>query len=101
MAYNNRDSLKDHKKDGKKLIPPLKQMQNLELDSWIDRLPEYLYAALLTTNLSQEEYLRRFRLMVEHFAYSNEDNKPDDLSLTSLSKCDENYLHESLNTLFD
>jgi hypothetical protein len=101
MTSSNRDSLVDHKKNGKKLIPPLKQMQNLELDSWIDRLPEYLYAALLTTNLSQEEYLIKFRLMVEYFAYTNEDLRLENLSLTSLSKCDEDYLRKALNTLFD
>ncbi|MFA0834573.1 MAG: DUF5677 domain-containing protein [Methanobacterium formicicum] len=101
MNNKNRSSLDDHQKKGKKLIPPLKQISNLDFTSWHNRLPEYLYAALLTANLSQEEYLIKFRLMVEHFAYVEEDLRPEDLSLTSLSKCDKIFLRNALHTLFD
>lgn len=101
MTDSSKSSLERHKKVGKKLIPPLKQIPNLEFTKWTDRLPEYLYASLLTANLSQDEYLRRFRLMVEYFADSEEEFRPEDLSLTSLGKCNEDYLFNALKTLFD
>ncbi|MCE7699840.1 MAG: hypothetical protein K8E24_013825, partial [Methanobacterium paludis] len=101
MTNKIRSPLENHKMDGKKLIPPLKQIPNLSFTLWTDRLPEYLYAALLTANLSQNEYLRRFRLMVEYFADSEEEFRPENLSLTSLGKYNQDYLSNALNILFD
>lgn len=97
----NRSSLEDHKKEGKKLTPPLKQIPNLNLTSWMDRLPEYLYAALLTANLTQDEYLKKFRQTVNYFRDSKEEYRPNNLSISCLGKCDDNYLFHSLNRLID
>jgi hypothetical protein len=54
-SYSN---LKEHKQRGKELVPPLLDIQELELQSWMnDRLPEMLWAALLVTCLPRDQAL--------------------------------------------
>lgn len=101
MKKKRKNKLDRHKKEGKKLISPMNQIPNLNFTKWTDRLPDYLYAALLTAKLPQNEYLKKFRQMVMYFSDSKEEYRPKDLSLTTLGKCDENYLFHSLNQLID
>lgn len=95
----NRNTLNNHKKEGKRLIPPLRQIPNLSYYSWTDRLPEYLYVALLVANLSQEEYLRIFRLIVAYFVEI--DKRPRDLSHSALCECNAELLLGLLNDIFN
>ncbi|MDP1840209.1 MAG: DUF5677 domain-containing protein [Reyranella sp.] len=55
-------SLKQHTRSGKKLSPPLRSIGNVNLQSWInDRLPDVLWAVLLTQLQPREKYLAMFR----------------------------------------
>jgi hypothetical protein len=60
-------SLGDHQRHGKTLMPPLKKVGNVELASWSnDRLPDLLWAALLTQFKSRDEYLAVFRAVSDN-----------------------------------
>lgn len=55
-------SLERHKRQGKSLVPPLLQIDQLQLQSWANnRLPELLWAALLIAHLPRELALSVFR----------------------------------------
>ena len=57
-------SIEQHKRQGKRLIPPLAQLP-MHLQSWRDeRLPEMLWAASLT-NLPRDHYLELFRRVAD------------------------------------
>jgi len=97
-----RTPLNKHKQIKKKLLPPFKTIPNLHPVSWMnDRLPDYLYAALLITHLPREEALDKFREIVQTFSQSKDEYKPADLSHTSLGKCNQNYLYQTLSVLFN
>lgn len=54
--------LAKHKREGKKLVPPMLQIPNMVLKSWgNDRLPEMIWAALLINNLPREKALNMLR----------------------------------------
>jgi hypothetical protein len=60
-------SLGDHKHQGKTLTPPLNTVGNVELASWSnDRLPDLLWAALLTQFKSRDDYLAIFRAVSDN-----------------------------------
>ena len=55
-------SLEQHTRTGKKLSPPFRSVGNVNLQSWInDRLPDVIWAALLTDLQPRESYLNIFR----------------------------------------
>lgn len=56
-------TLSQHKKQGKKLLPPmLSHSLNWNFSSWSNvRLPEMLWAALLVTDIGRDHALQRFR----------------------------------------
>jgi hypothetical protein len=61
----SKTKLKDHKLIDKKLIPPLATI-GMTPSSWIDnRLPDMLWAVLLTNKFSREEVLKRFATIVD------------------------------------
>lgn len=98
----HRTPLNKHKKVKKNLLPPLRTIPNMHLISWMnDRLPNYLYAALLITHLPREEALDKFREIVKLFSQSKERSKPADLSHTALAKCDQDFLYQTLSFLFN
>ncbi len=54
--------LSKHKRDGKTLLSPFGQLENMRPSSWKDdRMPEMLWAVLLVGNLKREEALEIFR----------------------------------------
>ena len=56
----------EHRREGKKLIPPLLNLPNLKPASWInDRLPEVLWAAILISHLPRELALAHFRRVAD------------------------------------
>ncbi len=66
-------TLEQHKRQGRELIPPLRQMDQLSFHSWVDeRLPEMLWAALLIAHLPRESALSIFR-EVARYAQKFED----------------------------
>lgn len=98
----NRTPLNKHKRTKKKLLPPLRTIPSVHPTSWMnDRLPNYLYSALLITHLPREEALGKFREIVRAFAESKDPSKPADLSHTTLTKCDQDYLYQILSSLFN
>ncbi len=55
-------SLDQHRREGKELIPPLKDVPRLSLVSWRNkRLPDMLWAALIRTHMPREQALAHFR----------------------------------------
>lgn len=88
--------IKDHKRLGKKLIAPYGQLPNMELTSWRDdRLPEVLWAALLSAQMDQPEYLEVFRTI----ASSASENRDIDCSGMSHSKF-ASYTDDQFDRLF-
>lgn len=74
---NSRTKLAEHQLTGKKLIPPLARLK-MTPSSWVDnRLPEMLWAALLTSIFSRKEVLERFAAIVD-IAYEVTDIKAPD-----------------------
>ncbi len=67
--------LGQHARSGKTLTPPLMQLSNVALQSWInDRLPDVAWAALLTLLQPRERYLALFRAISDG-AHSFKDAK--------------------------
>lgn len=83
--------LSEHKRDGKRLLPPLLQMQNAVSVSWInDRLPEMVWAALVLQCGERSkglEVLRRFVILCRDFLPQVEDEGGNrwDPTLTAMS----------------
>ena len=60
-------ALDRHKRQGRELIPPLRQIDQLRFRSWVDtRLPEMIWAALLVVHLPRESALSIFREIAEY-----------------------------------
>lgn len=58
-------TLNQHKRSGKTLTPPLASIPNMSLASWRDeRMPDVLWAVLLTGCLPRDRYLTLFRSVV-------------------------------------
>ena len=58
--------LSKYKREGKKLLPPLAQLDNLHNSSWInDRFPAMLWVALIISSLDREKYMRVFYSVFE------------------------------------
>lgn len=67
-----------HKKEGKNLLPPFRQLTGMSPSSWKDdRLPEMLWAVLLIGNLEREDALSIFRKVADLVK-----NKPELLDIT-------------------
>lgn len=59
---HNLTMLDGHKREGKKLTPPLMTLANQTFSSWLDdALPEVLWATILASHLDRDDYLGLFR----------------------------------------
>lgn len=59
-------SLSQHRRTGKLLVPPLRQLPQLEWTSWInDRLPELVWLALLANGIPREEFIELMRAVAD------------------------------------
>ena len=93
----NYSTIPEHKREGKKLIPPLVDKLDLTNVSWKDdRLPEMLWAALLVTHLPRENALNVFRRVAKYIEDLPEDDKFDDVTHTGLSKLPSKRLDDVL-----
>jgi hypothetical protein len=67
MSKKNKNfsGLKQHALKGKTLTPPFASIPNMSLTSWRDeRLPDMIWAVLLTGALERNNYLSKFRMVV-------------------------------------
>ena len=93
----NYSTIPEHKRQGKKLIPPLVQHFNWTNASWKDeRLPEMLWAILLVTHLPRENALNVFRKVAKYIEDLPNDKKFDDVTHTGLSKLPSELLDDVL-----
>lgn len=79
-------TIKQHHVRGKTLVPPLANLPKMQAVSWInDRLPEYLWAALLVSQLPQQQALSTFHRVAHRVYGLRELEPPYDISHTGLS----------------
>jgi hypothetical protein len=91
-------SISQHKRQGKKLIPPFQQIDNLKKVSWSnDRLPEYIWIALIVSLHEREESIQIIKRISKFFYDLKEEYRPIDLSITSLGNLEE----KTLDTFLD
>ena len=96
----NRSKIKQHKRTGKKLVPPLMQVPNVNLTSWRDnRLPEILWAAILISNLERNKVLDIFRNVAEYIHNQGYENEFWDITHTGLSKFPPKKINEILEII--
>ncbi len=85
----SRTKLKNHKQDGKKLLPPFAQL-GITNSPWInDRLPEMLWAAILIGNLPRERALTIFRRVVNAILENRNEETKGDIRLSAIAKMPE------------
>ena len=93
----NYSTISEHKRQGKKLIPPFVYNFDMTYASWKDdRLPEKLWAVLLVTHLPRENALNVFRRVAKYIEDLPEDDKFDDVTHTALSKLPSERLDDVL-----
>ena len=93
----NYSTISAHKRQGKKLIPPLVDNFDFTNSSWTDdRLPEMLWAILLVTHLPREYALNVFRQVAKYIEDLPDDDKFDDVTHTGLSKLPSERLDDML-----
>jgi hypothetical protein len=79
-------TIKEHYRQGKKLIPPLATLPNMQPQSWPNsRLPEMLWAALLVSQLPRPEALGVFRGLANHIYKHKDTSCPHDITHTGIS----------------
>lgn len=67
-AARQYSTVSEHKQQGKKLLPPFKQLKNFQSASWLDsRLPEMLWCVLLRGVLNQDEFVVLIRDLAPMF----------------------------------
>lgn len=95
-------SISQHKKQGKKLIPPFQQIENLKKLSWSnDRLPEYIWIALIVSLHERDESIQIIKRISKFFYDLEEEYRPIDLSITSLGNLEEKTLDTFLDYIFN
>ena len=98
----NYSTIPEHKREGKKLIPPLVHNFGLTKASWKDdRLPEMLWAVILVTHLPRENALNVFRRVAKYIEDLPDDDKFDDVTHTGLSKLPSERLEDVLAIITD
>ena len=98
----NYSTIPQHKRQGKKLIPPLRQVVEKEEpgSSWRnERLPEMLWAILLVTHLPREYVLNIFRQIVKYIQDLPKNDRFHDVTHTGLSKLPPERLNDVLSII--
>lgn len=97
----NRTALLDHKKVGSELQPGFAQIgDKMTFTSWSnERLPEMLWAAIIRVIQDQDSAIAEFRRVITFVSTHLEKEKLSDLSITGISKLDENLRGEFLDFL--
>jgi hypothetical protein len=85
----SRTKLKQHKQQGKQLLPPFARME-IALASWRDdRLPEMLWAAVLIGNLVREQALNAFRRVAAAVFDARDKGVSGDVQMSGIAKMSE------------
>ncbi len=95
-------TIPQHKRQGKKLIPPLRQIVKKEEpgSSWRnERLPEMLWAILLVTHLPRGHALNVFRQVAKYIKDLPKDDRFYDVTHTGLSKLPPDRLDDVLSII--
>jgi hypothetical protein len=97
----NRTPLSGHQQQGKRLAPPFVQFRlNKGLVSWMnDRLPEMIWAALLSAGLGRDAALSEFRQFLRFVFRHPEKQLLFDATLTGLSQLPEKLRNEVIGFL--
>ena len=96
----NYSTIKDHKHQGKKLIPTWRQIPNFQTVSWVnDRLPDMLWAILLVKLLPREQALNDFWQIIKYIDTLPKDEKFGDITHTGLSKLPTIHLDKVLSII--
>ena len=98
----NYSTIPQHKRQGKKLIPPLRQVVEKKEpgSSWRnERLPEMLWAILLVTHLPREYVLNIFRQIVKYIQDLPKNDRFHDVTHTGLSKLPPERLNDVLSII--
>ena len=97
----NRTALLDHKKVGSELQPGFAQLgDKMTFSSWSnERLPETLWAAIIRVIQDQDLAIAEFRRIIKFVSEHSEKEKLSDLSITGISKLDEELRDEFLDFL--
>lgn len=95
---NNRTPLLDHKKVGSELQPAFAQLgDRMTFSSWSnERLPEMLWAAIIRVIIDQDYAISEFRRVIAFVSDHADKEKLSDLSITGISKLEEELRHEFL-----
>src|SRR3990172_8631386 len=89
--------LSKHKKDGKTLMPPFRQLVGMKPSSWKDdRMPEMLWAVLLIGNLEREVALEVFRKVA---AFVSEHSELSDITHSGIASWQKDRRVELINLL--
>ena len=95
-------TIPQHKRQGKRLIPPLRQIIEKESpgSSWRnERLPEMLWAILLVTHLPREQALNTFRWVAKYIKELPKNDRFNDVTHTGLSKLPPDRLDDVLSII--
>lgn len=96
----NHSTIPQHQQIGKQLIPPMMQLSNMKLVSWANqRLPEYIWLALIVVLKDREDALDTIRKAITYLLRMPEEKRPRDLSLTELARIDPDFLDNFLSYL--
>ena len=98
----NYSTIPEHKRQGKKLIPPLRQI--VEKDepnaSWLnERLPEMLWSILLVTHLPREHAIYVFRQIAIYIQELPKEDQFDDVTHTGLANLPPKHLDNVLSII--
>lgn len=99
-VIKNYSNIKQHKTDGKSLIPPLLQLPNLQTASWSnERLPEMLWATLLVSNLPRSQVLSVFRQIADYISKRSDRSSLTDITHSGLANTPDEYFEGFLKIL--
>ena len=88
---SSRSSVAQHKRTGKKLVPPVMHAigDKLEFASWMnDRLPEMLWASLILASTQREEAFNEFSRVLNFVAEHERREDLENLTLTNIACLD-------------
>ena len=94
---SNRSSIEQHKRSGKKLVPPVMHAmgEKLEFASWVnDRLPEMLWASLIFASNERREAFQEFSRILNFVADHERKEELDNLTISGIADLDENLREE-------
>jgi len=98
--HADHSTIKQHRRHGKTLTPPLATLPNLKPSSWFnDRLPEMLWATLLVTVIPRPEVLATFRGLADYVSKFSKTDSIHDVTHSGLSEAKSEVLAQLLEVI--